>query len=149
MISKPIEDTQARCDAVDAAAKTFFEGLRRVYSETFKPLANQEQDELLKGIVMFGASGEKGYKTSPGLVAKKGTTRIQLLMHIKVNETDTGKTLRQKEQAFFAEVKSFVQTGVAGVSLTLDQVQQSRQMAHPYGWALAYLDITPPAAGTH
>ena len=150
MIDKPIEDTLARCDAVDAAAQAYFEGLGYVYKDTMVPLANQDPDELLKGIVMFGASGEKGYSTSPGLVAKKGTTRVLLLLHIKVNEkTETGKDLRQKEQLFFGPVKDFVRTGLAGMSLTLEQVQQSRQQAHPYGWAVAYIDINPPSSGTH
>lgn len=146
---KPIEDTQARCDALDAAAKTFFEAQGYVYKDTFVPLNNHSDDELLKGVVMFGASGEKGYSQSKGQETKKGTTRVLLLLHLKVGEKVSGKILRQKEQTFFGQVKAFIRTGLPGVTLQLEQVQQSRQLTHPYGWAVAYIDIVPPAASTH
>ncbi len=47
------------------------------------------------------------------------------------------------------EIKSFVQTGVTGMGLYLERLEQSRQLEHPYGWVVAYIKAGPPDQTTH
>lgn len=122
----------------------------RIVDIGFVPYTDREIAELSAGVVNIVAAGEGDYHNGLGMAAKEGTLQVLLIGHLQVAETGTRAALQQVEIDLAEEIKSFVRTGgVAGMTVLLDRIEQSRLLEHPYGWVVAFLELGPPAAHTH
>ena len=114
--------------------------------------AEQKPEDLDAGVVMAISTGERSYHDGIGMVAKEGTQGVLLLVHIKVDDDDAEPMKAAVEAAEFTvieEIKWFLRQGVAGMSLSLDRVEQSRQIDAPLAWVVMFVDMMPPRATTH
>ncbi len=112
----------------------------------FTPYDDRTDTELLDGVVNIVSAGEGNYHQGRGMAAKEGTLKVHLINHLKVAETASRADLQQAEINLAEEIKSFVRTGVAGMTLALDSIEQSRLLEYPYGWVVAFLGLRPPAS---
>lgn len=142
-----IERMDDRLDAIETAltaalpARTIKRGLYDYEEHT--------DAEIAAGVVMILSGGEGKYRQGPGMEAREGTQRVMLAGHLQVSETDTRQAIEAAELELIEEIKSFVRAGVSGVGLSLERVENSRQLDHPYGWVVAFIDAGPPRATTH
>ena len=146
-IGQAIERMDDRLDAVEASLASALS--TRVISRALKHYTDQTDDDLTAGVVTIVSAGEGDYNKGLGMVAREGTQRILLIGHLSVAETTGGKDIEAAELDLIEEIKAWVRQPITGMSLRLDNVQHSRQLEHPYGWLVAYIDIGPPRATTH
>jgi hypothetical protein len=105
--------------------------------------------ELAQGVVMLISDAEQDYSRALGMVAKEPTHRLILVGHLKVAETQTPADLEDAEQDLIEELKAWIRTGLDGMDLLPEAIQQSRQLEHPYGWIVAYVDAVPPRSNLY
>jgi len=103
--------------------------------------------DLTAGVLTVISLGEGEYKQDIGLVAKEGTQHLLFIGHIKLAESATGDQVEQAEINFIEELKAALRTGVTGLHLTLQSIEQSAQLETPYGWFVAGGGAAPPAKG--
>lgn len=141
MGTKNIERMDDRLAAIAAALTTALS--TRTVKRGLYHYSDHSPADLTKGVVMLVSAGEGDYSKALGMAAKEGTHRIMLVGHLKVLESDTRQAIEAAELDLIEEIKAFVRSGVAGTTLTLDRAEQSRQLEHPYGWVLAFIDAGP------
>lgn len=105
--------------------------------------------EISAGVLMLVSKGEGSYSQVPGMVAKEGTLYLTLIGHLKLAETNTGQELETAEINFIEEIKAALRINVPGMSLKLNNIDQSAQLDFPYGWLVASVDVTPPQQNTY
>ena len=142
-----VDSIPARIAAVQAALAAALPA-RRV-TRDFLAIDRRQDTDLLAGVVTLIAAGEGGYAAGPGMSARHGVTHLVLACHLRVADDAAPSAVEDTENALIEEIKAFVRAGVAGVTLTLDRVDQSRQIEHPYGWVVAHVQAGPPKASTH
>lgn len=146
---------QQRLDRIDDKLNAFKTGLAASLPNSrnigigFVGYDDRNDTELLDGWINIVSAGESDYHNALGMAAKEGTLKVLLICHIKVAEEATSEELQQAEIDLAEEIKGFVRTGVAGMTVVLDSIEQSRLLEHPYGWVVAFLDLRPPASSTH
>ncbi len=143
MITAPIRRMDDRMDAV-AASLTAALTTRHVKRSWLKNYDEHTPQELADGVVMLISAGEGQYKDGPGMTALEGQHRMILVCHLKVSETSQPQDVEAAELDLIEEIKAWARVGVAGVGLSVVRVEHSRQLEHPYGWAVVYLDAGPP-----
>lgn len=143
----PIDRMDARLDAIEAALTAALP--TRLVSDTLQHYTERSDAELTQGVVTLVSADEKGYSQNLGMAARDGTQRILLIGHLRVAEGTPRKAIQDQELDLIEELKAFIRAGVPGMSLTLDSVIHSRQLDHPYGWVVAYIDAAPPRQTTY
>lgn len=143
-----VDNVVTRMDNIEAAAQAFFTA-RVVKRSLLQNYDAHDQGELEKGVIMIVSDGEGKYKNGLGMTAKEGTQAILFVCHIRVAETDSPVEIEKAEGALIEEIKSFCKQGVAGMSLKPERFQQSRQLAHPYGWVVGTMRAEPSQTGVH
>lgn len=108
------------------------------------PYEDRQKEDLQAGVVNIVSNGEGNYHRGKGMAAREGIHKVLLICHLQVEETQTRAELQQAEIDLMEEIKSFVRTGVAGMTVVLDNLQQSRLLEHPYGWVVAFIELHPP-----
>ena len=139
---KPIEHMGERLTAV-AELLTAQLSTRHI-KRALKYFADQDDAELLAGILTIVSAGEGDYKNQRGMVGKEGAGKILLIGHIKVPESDNSQDIEDAEIKFIEEVKPALRVDVPGLSFSLEGVEHSRQLEHPYGWFVATIKVGPP-----
>ncbi len=147
MINQAIKRLDDRDDAFVAALTSALGA--RVIKEEHKHYTDWSDADIAAGVVMVLGGGEGKYKSGPGMAAQDGTQEFILIGHLKVDENNTQKDLKHAEYDLMEEIKSFVKTGVTGTGLYLERLEQSRQLEHPYGWVVAYINAGPPNETTY
>lgn len=142
------DNVLTRMDDIETAATDFF-ATRVIKRSLLQHYDNHDAGELEKGVIMIISRGESGYKNGLGMTAKEGTQEILFVCHIKVLETLEPVDVEKAEGALIEEIKSFLKQGVPGMSLKPERMDQSQQLAYPYGWVVAKLKAEPPQQGTH
>lgn len=142
------DNVLTRMNDIETAAKEFFT-TRVVKRSLLQHYDNHEKGELEKGVIMIISRGESGYKNGLGMIAKEGSQDILFVCHIKVSDSLKPVDVEKAEGALIEEIKSFLKTGVTGMSLKPERIDQSQQLAYPYGWVVAKLRAEPPQQGTH
>ena len=137
-----IDDIAARLTAVKELL--IAQLATRHIKRELKHFSDQDDAELLEGILTIISAGEGDYKNQKGMIGKEGTSRILLVAHIKVAESTTSQAIENAELAFFKEVKTALRIDVPGLGFTLESFEHSRQLEHPYGWFVATLKAGPP-----
>lgn len=146
-IGTQIERMDDRLDALQAALAAALPA--RVIKRSLLHYTDHEPAELAAGVVTIVSGGEGDYNKGLGMVAREGVQRVILVGHVQVAEGAAGAVVEAAEIDLIEELKAWARAPIAGMSLRLDSVQQSRQLENPYGWLVAYLDIGPPRATTH
>lgn len=137
-----------RMDNIETAATAFFT-TRVIKRSLLQHYDSHAAGELEKGVIMIISRGESDYKNGLGMTAKEGTQTILFIGHIKVAENSEPVEIEKAEGILIEEIKSFLKLGVPGMSLKPERIDQSQQLAHPYGWVVAKLRAEPPQQGTH
>lgn len=137
-----IDDTATKLDAMEQLLINQMPG--RNIKRTLVHYADQDATEILEGIITIVNASEGGYINQPGMVAKEGTTKVLLIAHIKVPESDNSKETEDAELLLAKELKAAIRVGVPGIGFALERIEHSRQLEHPYGWFVAFLDAGPP-----
>ncbi|MCW8830665.1 MAG: hypothetical protein OQK32_03990, partial [Gammaproteobacteria bacterium] len=114
MIQKPIDDMAERLTSVEQLLTDQL--TTRHIKRALKHYSDQDNAELLAGILTIVSAGEADYKNQRGMVAKEGTGKILLVAHIKVAESDNSQDIEDAELAFFKEVKAALRVDVPGLS---------------------------------
>lgn len=140
------DNVLTRMDNIETAAKAFFTS-RVIKRSLFKHFDDHDKSDIEKGVIMILSRGEAGYKNGLGMTAKEGILTVLFVCHIKLAESATGLEIEKAEGAMIEEIKSFLRVGVPGMSLKPDRIDQSQQLAHPYGWVVAKLRAEPPQHG--
>ncbi len=140
-IGADIERIDDRLDAIEAALRSALP--RRIVTRSLKHYDEHSPADLRTGVVTLVSAGESQYDGRLGMEATRGTLRILLVGHLKVEEESGGVAIEAAELDLVEDIKAFVRGGVTGMSLRLDNVQHSRQLEHPYGWLVAYVDVGP------
>lgn len=148
MIPVAIERMDDRMDAIHTALVAALP-LRVVKRSFFRHYTEHEEAELDAGVVMIISSGEGDYKRGRGMIAREGTHSFLLIGHLKVDDDSEPQTTEAAELDLIEELKAFARLPMPGMSLYLAQVQHSRQLEHPYGWVVAYLEASAPSQNTH
>ncbi|EGW55166.1 hypothetical protein [Candidatus Endoriftia persephonae] len=146
MGAKALERIDDRLNAIQPVLEAALPG--RLVERGFIPYETRSQPELLQGVVNLVASDEGHYNAARGMAAREGTLQLILSCHLQVEEAQTSAELQQAEIDLAEQIKAFVRGGVQGMSLSLESLQLSRQLEHPYGWVVAFINIRPPAAAT-
>lgn len=148
MFTAPIEETEQRVAAFASALATDLSD--RIVERGFVPFTERDANDLRHGVVNIVTAGEGNYANGRGMQVREGTTKIRLICHIDVTETDPRLTLEQAELAFIEQIKQFFrQDNIPGMSVRLDNWIKSQLTEHPHGWAVVYAEIGPPRANTH
>ncbi len=142
-----IKDTQARLDAVETLLTAQMP--TRFIKRSLLHYTEQDNAELTAGILTIVKASEDNYKNQRGMVTKEATTQMLLIGHLHVAETTTSQAIETAELAFEKELKAAIETGITGLSFTLERIESSRQLEHPYGWFVAFVNIGPPRTSTH
>jgi hypothetical protein len=143
-------------ERIDDKLAAFETALRAVVPSTrlvgpgLVPFTDRTSEELLDGVWNVVPAVEGDYHNGRGMAAREGTLQINLVGHVMVDEILDPGDLQQAEIEMAEEVKAFVRTGaVAGMTMTLERIELSRLLEHPYGWVVAFIDLQPPGANTH
>lgn len=145
MITAAISRMDDRMDAIYEAIKSAQSLEPYVKSRSYVPHASQQKDaDLKKGVLMLISNGEGGYSREKGQVANKGAHEFMLICHFKVADTDKPETTEAFELDMAEDIKTFVRAGVPGMTLYLDNIQNSWQQDHPYGWLAVKLTAGSP-----
>jgi len=142
------DNVLTRMDDIETAAKAFFTN-RIIKRSLLQHFDNHAAGELEQGVIMIISRGESGYRNGLGMIAKEGTQEILFVGHLKVAEGSQPVEVEKSEGALIEEIKSFLKTGVTGMSLKPERIDQSQQLAAPYGWVVAKLRAEPPQQGTY
>ncbi len=142
------DNVLTRMDDIETAAKAFFVN-RVVKRSLLKHYSDHAAGEIEKGVIAIISRGESEYKNGLGMTAKEGTQSILFVCHIKVDENAEPVEVEKAEGAVIEEIKSFLKQGVPGMSLKPERIDQSQQLAAPYGWVVAKLRAEPPQQGTY
>jgi hypothetical protein len=142
-----IEDTAERLDAIEQLFITQMPN--RFIKRSLKDYREHDDNELSAGILTLLSSGEDNYKNQRGMVAVEGSTGILLIGHIKVDESSHSREVEDVELLFAKEIKAVINTGLPGLSFTLDRIEHSRQLEHPYGWLVGFLKAGPPRTSAY
>lgn len=134
-----------RLDAIETALRAALP--THVIKRSLKHFTAHAEGEIEQGVVMMVAGGEKDYRRDPGMIAKEGTQRLLLVAHLKAAETDEPTQVEAAELDLAEEIKTFVRSGVSGMTIYLESIEHSRQLDFPYGWLVVYLDVGPPNSG--
>lgn len=137
-------------DRLDAIAASLSAALpNRVIKRALMHYTDHSPAELAAGVVTLVSAGEKDYSRNLGMVARDGTQQILLIGHLKVAEDTTGMDIEAAELDLIEDLKTWCRQPLPGMALRLESIQHSRQLEHPYGWLVAYFDITSPRANTY
>lgn len=118
---------------------------RHVKGAWYRAFDDHTPQELADGVLMVISAVESGYRQgTPGRVARDGTQLFVLVGYLKADEDDPHEALQDAEDTLAEDLKSFARTPIPGMSLWLDRVETSRQLEHPYGWVLAFIEAGPP-----
>lgn len=148
MLPTRLERIDDKLDALQAALVAALPATRTI-GLGFVPYTDRTPAELAAGVWNIVQAGEGDYHNGRGMEAKEGTLKVHLIGHIQVDEDATRAALQQAEIDMAEEIKAFVRSGVAGMTLMLDSIEPSRLLEHPYGWVVAFLELRPPAANTY
>lgn len=107
------------------------------------------QGEVEIGVVMLISDGETQYSQNLGMTANEGKHGQLLIGHLKVAEDSAPVAIELAEMALLEEIKSWVRTGVSGMSFEIESAQHSRQLEHPYGWVVVKLNAIPPRTNVY
>ncbi len=137
-----INDIQLKLDAIETllVAQMPTRNIKR----SMQHFTEQDETELLSGIVTIVNAGESGFKNQLGMVAKEGTAAVWLIGHVKVAEDTPSQNIETAELALSKELKAAIRVGVPGIGFALERIEYSRQLEHPYGWFVAFLNAGPP-----
>jgi len=141
----PIRRMDDRMDAVFSSLTAALT-TRHVSRSWLKRYDDHTPQELADGALMLISAGESGYSSSPGMVALNGTHRMILIGHLKVADASQPQDIEAAELDLIEEIRSWVRSGVPGVGVVLISAEHSRQLEHPYGWVVVYLDTGEPGA---
>lgn len=142
-----IKDTKARLDALEAML--IAQMPTRVIKRSLKHFTEQDATELASGILTIVKASEDGYANQRGMVTKEATTKTLLIAHLKVAEGTDSQQIETAELAMEKELKNAIETGITGLSFTLERIESSRQLEYPYGWFIAFVNMGPPRTSTH
>lgn len=121
----------------------------RVVKRSLIHLTDQLPAELLAGIVTLVSAGESNYKNQRGMVGKEGDHAMLLIGHLKVPESNNSKDTEDAEILFIEEIKTVLRNNVAGISISLQSVEHSRQLEHPWGWFVISINVGAPRTSTY
>lgn len=121
----------------------------RIIKRSLVHYTDHSASELTSGVVILLSVGEGDYNKGLGMAAREGVQKIILIGHLKVAEDLAGEVIQAAEINLIEEIKAWSRQRIPGMSLRLDSVQHSRQLENPYGWVVAYIDVTPPRATTY
>lgn len=119
----------------------------RVVIKSLKNIGAHSEADLEKGVLMCVSSQESGFNNGLGMVAREGAHQLFIVGHIKVPENTEAEATQAAEFQLMREIKNWLRTGIAGMSLQVESIEQSRQESHPYGWVAAKVIATPPKSG--
>jgi len=145
MITPAIDRMDDRMDAIFSAIKNdtvSLSGYVKKRSRLMHP-SQQKPNDLKKGVLMLVSNGESQYSKSQGLIAKKGLHEFLLIGHLKV-DSDKPSDVEKDELDMAENIKTFVRSGVPGMTLFLDSIQNSWQQEAPHGWLVVRLTAAPP-----
>ncbi len=143
MIAAPIRRMDDRMDAVAASLKSAL-GTRHVKRSWLKHYDDHTPQELADGVVMLISAGESQYRDGPGMTALEGAHRMILIGHLKVPDDSQPQAVEDAELDLIEDIKGWARGAIPGVGLSVVRVEHSRQLEHPYGWVVVYLDAGPP-----
>jgi len=143
-----LERMDDRMDAVEAALRAALTS-RHISRSYQRHYGEFSAEQLQQGVVQLISSGESGYQTGLGMVAREGTHNMLLVCYLVLDESSAPQETEAAELALIEEIKAFVRTGVDGTHLVLDKALHSRQQEHPYGWVVAYIEARPTAESTY
>ena len=146
MITPAISRMDDRMDAIFTAmrADNSLSNYVKTRSRLLHP-SLQDAADLKKGVLMLVSNGEGQYSKSQGQIAKKGQHEFVLIGHLKVDENKKDPVDAEAAELDMAEnIKTFVRAGVDGMSLYLDDIQNSWQQEYPYGWIIVKLTAGSP-----
>ena len=147
-IMKNTERMDDRLDAIVAAAQAHFTG--RTVTTAWKHYRERDKADLAAGVITVISDGESEYSDRLGMAAKEGTQNVILAIQCAVDpKTQTGADLQALELDLAEEAKAFVRAGVAGMSLAIEEINNSRQQSFPYGFVLVRMPAGPVSATTH
>jgi len=106
--------------------------------------SQHETADLKKGVLMLVSNGEGQYSKNPGMIAKNGLHEFILIGHLKVDDQAKPAEVEAAELDMAENVKSFIRSGVKGMELYLDDIQNSWQQEFPYGWIIVRLTAGSP-----
>jgi hypothetical protein len=139
-----IDDRQAAIvTSLTAALST------RVVKRSLLHYDQHEPGEIETGVVMLVSDGESQYSQNLGMTAKEGKHGQLLIGHLKVAEDSEPLAIELAEMALIEEIKSWVRSGVSGMSFEIEAAQHSRQLEHPYGWVVVKLNAIPPRTNVY
>jgi hypothetical protein len=117
----------------------------------FRHYTEHEETDLEKGVVMLVSDGEGDYKPTraASAAAKEGVHSFLVIGHLKADDDAEPQATEAAELDLIEEIKAFARIPIPGLSLRLTRTQHSRQMEHPYGWVVAFLEARPPVENTH
>lgn len=140
-----LERLDAKKSAVMAALQTAMP--TRVVTGRKQHYTEHSAANLTAGVLTVVSLGESNYKQDAGLVGKEGTQQLMFIGYLKLAETATGDQVEQAEINFIEDLKTALRAGVTGLSLTLQNIEQSAQLETPYGWFVAGGSAAPPNKG--
>lgn len=150
MIVPVIERMDDRMDAIFAALVAALPArvCKRSY---FRHYTEHPEAEIVKGVAMLISNGEGDYKAARAASAgaKEGVHTFLVIGHLKADEDSEPQAIEAAELDLIEEIKDFTRIEIPGLSLRLTRTQHSRQVEHPYGWVVAFLEAGPPIQNTH
>jgi hypothetical protein len=143
-----IDDNPGRLNALRAAAEAAMPSYQ--HKTGFRRDITEHADyELDAGVIMVVAGEENNFSQQMGMEAREGTLSIALICQFKVDESDDGTQVEQRELAIGEEFKSFVRAGIKGMSLELVTIVTSALQVTPYGFVVAQINAGPPRSNTN
>lgn len=117
---------------------------RHVKQSWIKTYTDHLPQELADGVVQIVSGDESKYVRGRGMVGKRGTQEVILICYLRLEESDLPEVLAAAEQALAEDIKAVARLPLRGVGLDVVEVQMSRQIEHPYGWVLVFIEAGPP-----
>lgn len=115
----------------------------RLVMQSFKPMAQRSQDELVQGVLSAICRGEGKYANYHGREAQLGTLDVLLIGQLMVAGDPDGLAIEQAELAFAEEIKAFLRAPLpAGLrDCQASGFRQSGQLEVPFGWVVFELEV--------
>ncbi|MGR8932210.1 MAG: hypothetical protein ACU836_16390 [Gammaproteobacteria bacterium] len=135
-------------ERIDTRTATLFASLQtalpaRVCKRSLMHFTQHAKGEIGQGVVMMISDSESDYSNIPRRTATEGKHSLILVGHLQVAETASHLDIELAEMAMMEEIKGWLRAGVPNMRLQLNDIRQSRQLDHPYGWIAAKFTASP------
>lgn len=116
----------------------------RIVTRVYRDRAHIDRADLVKGVYLIAAMGEKNFTNVTGYEAMDGRQSILIAGDIMVDEALDGASVEDAEFEMIEEIKALCRNLPSTLcTMNLVAYQQSGQMEAPYGWVLAQLEYIP------